>query len=322
MRKLIFIRPGALGDTLALRVPILLARASCPSIEIGIVTSREIGALLVRPGWANGFLDGTSAEASHLFSDKLEKTKTLSDFFSHADAVIFYGSDNNGILRKSIASLSPESRFIVFPSQPEPWIGYDIFSHLTLPLVELELSAAADFIAGSRDADALPRITVFPKKPNELHGGSYAMIHPGSGSKSKNWPGDRYADVAKWLLQSNLAGISKIVVTAGEADEELGHTVAACIPDSILVNNKSLSYVADTASRATLVVTGDSGIAHLAAAIQSTDTPPPRRLALFGPSDDRIWEPPGTHIIASPTRNIRDISTESVKVEIMKILSL
>jgi ADP-heptose:LPS heptosyltransferase len=102
------------------------------------------------------------------------------------------------------------------------------------------------------------------------------IVHPGAKSPSRRWP--HFAEVARRLV----AGGHRVVVTGTEAD--LAHRVgeAAGVP----VVDTTLVELAGLVAHARLVVSGDTGIAHLATAYRTPS------VVLFGPVPPRRWGPP------------------------------
>jgi hypothetical protein len=103
----------------------------------------------------------------------------------------------------------------------------------------------------------------------------FAAIHPFSGSARKNWPLEKFRQVARGLERS-----MPVRWCAGADDPPLAGAVR--IDD--------LYELALWLASAHLYIGNDSGITHLAAAV---GTPV---LALFGPTDPRVWAPRGPHV--------------------------
>ncbi len=104
------------------------------------------------------------------------------------------------------------------------------------------------------------------------------VIHPGSGSPKKNWPPDRFAELARALPD--------VLVLAGPAEEErLGEIEDAC-PGRLLFS-PDWELLVGALVLATGYVGNDSGITHLAAALGAPT------VALFGPTDAAMWGPRG-----------------------------
>jgi heptosyltransferase I len=106
--------------------------------------------------------------------------------------------------------------------------------------------------------------------------GGFAMINPGAGWRSKLWPPDRFAAVARHLGSSR--GMRSLVVWAD--DQELvwaQQIVEGSRGYATLAPATSLGELAAIAQRATLFVSSDTGPLHIAAAVRTPC------VGLFGP---------------------------------------
>ena len=117
--------------------------------------------------------------------------------------------------------------------------------------------------------DGIPRI------PCQVEPENFAVIHPFSGSPSKNWPLEEFRKLARQLEQT-----TPVRWCAGREDP----------PIEGAVHIDDLYELACWLARASLYIGNDSGITHLAAAV---GTPV---LALFGPTDPAVWGPRGPHV--------------------------
>jgi hypothetical protein len=150
---------------------------------------------------------------------------------------------------------------------------------------------AADFFAGQVGVsdEAIPRLEC-------PHGdGGFAVIHPFSGSPKKCWPLDRYQALAR-LLEPHMP----VRWCAGPEET---------LPDAVRIAD--LYELACWLASARVYVGNDSGITHLAAA---AGTPV---VALFGPTDPRIWAPrgPQVRVIAKPA--LESITTDEVLAAVL-----
>lgn len=122
-----------------------------------------------------------------------------------------------------------------------------------------------------------------PQAPSPAPGA--VIVHPGCAFTARRWPLDRYAAVAR-----RLAGAGRRVVVTGSADQRGLATrlaAAAGLPgDSVLAGRTTLSQLAALVADATLLVCGDTGIAHLATAYGTPS------VVLFGPVSPQHWGPP------------------------------
>jgi len=130
---------------------------------------------------------------------------------------------------------------------------------------------AADFYlrqVGGGERPAVPRIPC----PRGL--AEFAAIHPFSGSARKNWPLDRYRELARVLL-------ARMPVRWCVGPEE-------ALADAVRIAD--LYELACWLAGARVYIGNDSGITHLAAAAGAPV------IALFGPTDPAVWAPRGEHV--------------------------
>jgi heptosyltransferase-1 len=104
---------------------------------------------------------------------------------------------------------------------------------------------------------------------------AFAIFSPGAGWGAKQWPAERYGDVARALRQQGL----KSIVNYGPREESLAKTVEAASAGSAVAMSFSISELVALTRRARLFVGGDSGPMHLAAALHIPV------VAIFGPTD-------------------------------------
>ncbi len=126
-------------------------------------------------------------------------------------------------------------------------------------------------------------------------------IHPGSGSRAKCWPLEKYFAFADRLRQYRGAFI---VMLSGPAEEpafkERIDAFGKHGEDVMHLGNEDLGTVTGILARSVCYVGNDSGISHLAAAV---GTP---AIVLFGPTDPGVWRPVG--------RMVRVITTDDGKI--------
>ena len=112
------------------------------------------------------------------------------------------------------------------------------------------------------------------------------LVHPGAAFGAKRWPADRFAAVAGALDTPQ----TPVLVTGSAPETALAEDVAARagLPaDRVLAGRTDLGRLCDLVAGAGLVVSGDTGIAHLASAHATPS------VVLFGPVDPAQWGPPG-----------------------------
>lgn len=120
----------------------------------------------------------------------------------------------------------------------------------------------------------------------ELGDGRYAVINPGAGWPNKRWPNPRFADVARQLRQKY--GLPSLV-TWGPADRAAADEIVAASEGSAhLAPRTSVSELAEVMRGASLVVAGDTGPLHIAAAVGAP------LVGLYGPTwpeRNGPWDP-------------------------------
>lgn len=111
------------------------------------------------------------------------------------------------------------------------------------------------------------------------------IVHPGAKSGRRRWPAPRFAQVARTLRAAG----QDVVVTGGAAEQPLAAQVAglAGLPlSAVLAGRTDLRDLAALVGHARLLVSGDTGIAHLATAYRTPS------VVLFGPMSAARWGPP------------------------------
>jgi heptosyltransferase-1 len=121
------------------------------------------------------------------------------------------------------------------------------------------------------DSDALREVRA------ALGDAPFALINPGAAWPNKRWPSERYGDVAAFL--SDVRQLRSVVLW-GPGEEDLARAVADASAGSALVAPPTaLGDLLALSRAASLMVSGDTGPLHVAAAV---GTPV---VSIFGPTD-------------------------------------
>lgn len=108
------------------------------------------------------------------------------------------------------------------------------------------------------------------------------VIHPGAAFPARRWPAQRWAAIAAALAPN-------VIITGSAAERDLAVKVADAAgiePDHVMAGRTDLIELAAIVSAARLVVSADTGIAHLATALRTPS------VVLFGPTPPARWGPP------------------------------
>ncbi|MGI5835080.1 MAG: glycosyltransferase family 9 protein [Chloroflexota bacterium] len=110
------------------------------------------------------------------------------------------------------------------------------------------------------------------------------MLHSGAKESAKRWPPEAFSEAGDRLAEQLGA---QIAITGSHDEIPLGRAVAERMRNRahLLSGRTSLGGLAALLSRATLLITNDSGPSHLAAALGIPS------VVLFGPTKPAIWAP-------------------------------
>lgn len=123
------------------------------------------------------------------------------------------------------------------------------------------------------------------------------VVHVGAAYGSRSWPAERFAAVARALAAQG----HRVVLTGSERERDRATMIATYAdlpPGSNLAGRTGLAELAALVAGAALVVTVDTGAAHLATAYGTPS------VVLFGPAPVLRWGPPpgGPHVVLTDER--------------------
>ena len=160
-----------------------------------------------------------------------------------------------------------------------PAVGVPVVSHeVRLIPRPADVAAIAPLIG--------PRVSALPLAPSASPRPSRLLVHPGSRSKFRIWPADRFAAVCD-RLQDEL-GV-QVFLTAGPGEQSLVTQIQSHAKSHLVVLDQpfTVGQFAALVSQFDLFLCHDSGPMHVAAAV---GTP---LVALFGSQNATIWRPLG-----------------------------
>jgi ADP-heptose:LPS heptosyltransferase len=114
---------------------------------------------------------------------------------------------------------------------------------------------------------------------------AFTLLHPGAAAPGRRWPAARFAAVGRRLA----AGGHDVRITGSAAERDLASRVArlAGLPRAhVLAGQTALGDLAALTASARLVISGDTGMSHLASAYARPS------VTLFGPVPPSEWGPP------------------------------
>jgi ADP-heptose:LPS heptosyltransferase len=148
----------------------------------------------------------------------------------------------------------------------------------------LSLAGAAGYRLPAGDGSRLAVRRPLPPVAHLVPDERYVVLHPGTSVPARAWPAERFAEAARLLVD---AGRS-VVVTGAASEAGLTRLVARAAPVTDLGGRTSLAELAAVLELADVVVAGNTGPAHLAAAVGTSV------VSLFAPTVPASrWAPYG-----------------------------
>jgi ADP-heptose:LPS heptosyltransferase len=166
--------------------------------------------------------------------------------------------------------------FVPWPvTLPEPQRYTFLLRAMSLPVDDEALSLP---ISQEEHLASQAMCTKYRIEPERL-----VIIHPGAQLPSRRWPTERFAFVADALADEGW----QIAITGVATEVELTGQVlgAMCAPALHLAGQTTLGGLAALVKKARLVVCNDTGISHIAAALQT------RSVVIACGSDTNRWAP-------------------------------
>lgn len=212
------------------------------------------------------------------------------------DAVL----DLQGALRSAVIARMAGSRRIIGESKPRERVAALLFSeriatrgvHVIDQDIELASAVAGDPLVPSQ-----PRLPVDPAAESwasELFQSSApaVLINPGAGWGAKRWPIERYAEVARALLNRGL----RVLVNAGPGEVLLAKTIVEKTGGGATPLLCPVEQLIAVSRRISLAIAGDTGPLHLACALGRPV------VGIYGPTDPCRNGPYGTRfkVLRSP----------------------
>ncbi|MBD0347980.1 MAG: glycosyltransferase family 9 protein [Thermoleophilia bacterium] len=185
-------------------------------------------------------------------------------------AVLLGGRRTAGFFRADGYCPDPET-FTEYPARgPEPVRLLRLPEFLGLPVDGAQL----EFPLTDADREELRHLEI---------DGDYACVHPGSRLPSRRWAPESFAAVADAVAERGL----RVVLTGSESERPITGAVAAAMrePAVDVAGRTSLGALGALLERARLLVSNDTGVSHVAAALRVPS------VVVFTASDPRRWAP-------------------------------
>jgi len=278
-KKILMIRFGAMGDVLLTTPAVRCLRRKFPHAKIDFLVKSEYAPLLR----GNPHLDvvvpfDPKAGLKGLFQmGKWMRTQKY-------DLIVDLQRNANSVFLSAYSGTS--SRLVWNPERWKRWLWVYFRIRLNdygrpVPLkylLPLQLLGVEDDGKGlelyipqemhQRVEHLLKTSGVEEKKP-------ILALAPGAGRNTKRWPKENYIELGKYCQRQGFS----IFLLGGKQDKALCQFIKEAIgPDAWDWSGTSLLETASFISRASVMVTNDTGLMHMASALQK------RGVAIFGPT--------------------------------------
>jgi len=275
MAKLLIFHQGALGDFAAVFPAILRLRENFP--QIAVICQSSLGKLACSLDVATQCFPSESAIFASLYSDRPDiRVRHL--LRAYDEIILFSYSES---LKRTVSQVN-KNVCLIFP-RPDVSQQIHITAHILSNLIRCGLLKADEPVPASdrdrRDKD-------FDSKK--------ILLHPGSGSKRKNWDISNFKRVGEILASDG----KRIEFILGPAEYSMADMLKKDDPDRIVHRISDLPELLSLLRTAGGFIGNDSGMSHLAAFLGLPT------VAVFGPSDPQRWKPSGRSAAAVRPDNL------------------
>src|SRR5258706_10747211 len=308
VRQLLVVRLSSMGDVIHTLPAAAALREALPEAMIGWVIEERWSELLCACGYPlNGPLSEQKPLANRVHCVRTKQWRqslltpaTWADLRSSLGEIRKTGYDTaidfQGGIRSSVIARWSGARDIMGFASPREAPARMFYSRNVRTrgahVVEQNLELAAKLTSAAGAARA-----ILPRDPaaeawcdsslKETRMDQLVLLNPGAGWGAKQWPAERYGEVARELARDGYT----ILVNHGPGEEGLAQAVAESSAGSARPVRSSLGELIALTRRACLFIGGDTGPLHLAAALQVAV------VAIFGPTDPARNGPFGTRSI-------------------------
>jgi len=309
MNRILVIRGGAIGDFILTLPGLKALRDARPHAHIEILGYKHIALLAEKRFYAQAVRSIEYASLARFFARNSDLPAELADYFASFDLVVSYLYDPDQIFETNLRRCGVEN-LICGPARVVEKASRAA-RQLARPIEEMGINVvdfAARIFPSIEDREFARAFLASAPHP-------IVAIHPGSGSKQKNWPLENWIDL--FSSSKGFGDVEGLLVISGEADKAQTEQLEREWKnrDVRFARNLPLSHLAALLERA-IFVGHDSGISHLAAAAGANC------ILLFGPTDPDVWAPANDNVqvLRAPNGRLDDLRIEQVQAALADAL--
>ena len=289
--RLLFIKLKHIGDLLLLTPTLAAVKAAQPDAEITVLARRGTEAILAGCPQVDHLRTGPAPETDRRGPGQLRQSlHLLRDLRAQPFDHVFELGDNDRGRWLSLLSGARERTTVGWNSRLGPlWRAQ--FQHLPNYNWWITHRVEKDFhtVAAVLPIGLEPGPLVFDRSrwetPPHAPAEPFAVLHPATRWRQKEWPADRWVAVGRHLVGRGL----RLIISSGPdaAEVSTAGTIARGIGGDAQPTGGQLTWtqMAGLIGRAKLFAGVDTAAMHLAAACQTPT------VGIFGPSIDWQWSP-------------------------------
>ena len=304
-RSLLIVRLGAMGDVIHTTHAVAALRAAHPQLKIGWVIEQRWAELLCatdamrsgertprRPLVDLVHTMNTKKWRRAMFAS--ETRKDIKNAFQEIREQQYdVAADFQGAIKSALVARFARASSVSGMAQPRESVARMLYAQCVptrgAHVIE-QYHSLAESIAGT----TLPHIA--PEFPRDQAAesslttkvgdspGRIAILNPGAGWAAKQWPAERYGEVAHALAQDGFQPF----INFGPGEGDLANAVRSASNGTAKLLSCSIGELIALLRRARIFIGGDTGPLHLAAALNVPV------VAIFGPTDPERNGPYGT----------------------------
>jgi len=283
--SILIIRPGGIGDAVLLIPSLRSIKEKYPDTRIDILAEKRNGEVFSLCPEVNRLFHYDMVK--ELIAVKLEKYDIVIDTEQWYRFSAVFACLTNAPVRIGFATNKRADLFT--EKMPYGMARYEAESFLELlsPLhcnIKFNPEKAFLHIPGHLSKDAGKNLAGMKAK-------RLISLFPGGSTVEKIWSREKFHQLAGILTKRGYG----IILLGGNGDRDACAAIGEGLKDSMnLCGKLTLAQTASILKETSLLITGDSGIMHLACGAGT------RTLSLFGPGDEKKWAPRGkAHAIIS-----------------------
>jgi ADP-heptose:LPS heptosyltransferase len=280
--RVLFVRPGGIGDVVQLVPSLNLLKKHAPACKIDLlVEKRNMGALGLCPDIGHVFLYDCLSDILELARGRYDVIIDTEQWHRLSAVVV------RCIRSDWKIGFATNERCRMFTHQVDySQKDYEAFSFYRL-LEPLGIRAPQELLPSFLSVPDSARVKV-SSLLLEYPYGKFVVMSPFASIPERQWGVSCFWEVAQWIFEQGFG----VVVVGGAGDRQASEGLTEGLDAFNLTGRTNLVEMAAVMERSSLVLSGDSGPLHIAVGLGRPT------VSLFGPGIEDKWAPQGPrHIV-------------------------